>query len=307
MAVADLGSLSAVARAQALSPSTVTLSLQRLEDRVGARLITRTTRRLSLTPEGERFLSDCRRILADLDEAMDAVADRGPLRGEIRLTATNDLGRNILAPLVHDFMDANPGVQVTLMLSDGVIGLVEDSYDLALRMGQLPDSSLTARLLMRGSRRIRAAPSYWRRHGKPEHPRDLVRHNCMVLARPGAPQSSWQFQENGRVFGVRVHGDRTANDGGALRHWAIAGAGVVLKFDLDIALDLAAGRLEAVLDGFRLDDVNLYAVHPAGRRPSRRVSALIDFLADRLRGWLEADRRQTTIPRRSDQPLSRPE
>lgn len=283
VAVADSGSLSAVARAQALSPSTVTLSLQRLEERVGARLVTRTTRRLSLTPEGERFLLDCRRILADLDEAMGAVADRGPLRGDIRVTATNDLGRNTLAPLIHDFMEANPGVQVTLMLSDGVIDLVEDSYDLALRMGQLPDSGLTARLLMRGSRRICAAPSYWRRHGKPGHPRDLAGHNCMVLARPGAPQSSWQFQENGRVFGIRVHGDRTANDGGTLRHWAIAGAGVVLKSDLDITGDLAAGRLETVLDGFRLDDVNLYAVHPAGRRPSRRVAALINFLASRLK------------------------
>jgi DNA-binding transcriptional LysR family regulator len=283
VAVADLGSLSAVARAQSLSPSTVTLSLQQLEARVGARLVTRTTRRLSFTPDGERFLTDCRRILAELDEAMSAVADRGPLRGDIRLTATNDLGRNTLAPLVHDFMEANTGVQITLMLSDGVIDLVEDSYDLALRLGQLPDSGLTARLLVRGSRRICAAPSYWQRQGKPEHPRDLARHNCMVLARPGAPQSSWQFQENGRVFGVRVQGNRMANDGGTLRQWAIAGAGVVLKSDLDITRDLAAGRLETVLDGFRINDVNLYAVHPAGRRPSRRVAALINFLASRLK------------------------
>lgn len=283
VAVAESGSLSAVARAQTLSPSTVTLSLQRLEERVGARLVTRTTRRLSLTPEGERFLLDCRRILADLDEAMAAVADQGPLRGDIRVTATNDLGRNTLAPLLHDFMEANSGVQVTLMLSDGVIDLVDDSYDLALRMGQLPDSGLTARLLMRGSRRVCAAPSYWRRHGNPGHPRDLADHNCMVLARPGAPQSTWQFQQDGRVFGVRVQGDRTANDGSTLRHWAIAGAGVVLKSDLDIEGDLAAGRLETVLDGFRHGDVNLYAVHPAGRRPSRRVAALIDFLASRLK------------------------
>jgi DNA-binding transcriptional LysR family regulator len=282
VAVADLGSLSAVARAQGLSPSTVTLGLQRLEERVGARLVTRTTRRLSLTPEGERFLANCRRILADLDEAMDEVSDRGPLRGEIRVTATNDLGRNTLAPLVHEFMEANPGVQVLLMLSDAVVDLVEDSYDLALRMGQLPDSGLTARLLMRGARRVCASPAYWRHHGRPEHPRDLMRHNCIVLARPGAPQGSWQFQEGGHTFGVRVRGDRTANDGGTLRGWAIAGAGVVLKFDLDIAQDLAAGRLESVLDDFSLGVVNLHAVHPAGRHPSRRVAALIDFLAVRL-------------------------
>jgi DNA-binding transcriptional LysR family regulator len=282
VAVADLGSLSAVARAQGLSPSTVTLGLQRLEERVGARLVTRTTRRLSLTPEGERFLANCRRILSDLDEAMDEVSDRGPLRGEIRVTATNDLGRNTLAPLVHEFMEANHGVQILLMLSDAVVDLVEDSYDLALRMGQLPDSGLTARLLMRGARRVCASPAYWRRHGRPEHPRDLAGHNCIVLARPGAPQSSWQFQDEGHTFGVRVRGDRTANDGGTVRSWAIAGAGVVLKFDLDIAQDLAAGRLESVLDDFSLGVVNLHAVHPAGRHPSRRVAALIDFLAVRL-------------------------
>jgi DNA-binding transcriptional LysR family regulator len=282
VAVADLGSLSAVARAQGISPSTVTLALQRLEERVGARLVTRTTRWLSLTTEGERFLADCRRILADLEDAMDAVSDRGPLRGEIRVTATNDLGRNTLAPLLHEFMEVNPGVQISLTLSDAVVDIVEDSYDLALRMGQLPDSRLTARLLMRGARRVCASSAYWRRHGRPEHPRDLARHNCIVLARPGAPQSSWQFQEEGRAFAVRVRGDRTANDGGTLRAWAIASAGVVLKFDLDIAQDLAAGRLETALDDFSTGAVNLHAVHPAGRHPSRRVAALLDFLAARL-------------------------
>jgi DNA-binding transcriptional LysR family regulator len=282
VAVADLGSLSAVARTRGLSPSTVTSALQRLEERVGARLVTRTTRRLSLTPEGERFLVNCRRILTDLDEAMDAVSDRGPLRGEIRVTATNDFGRSTLAPLLHEFMEANPGVQIALTLSDAVVDIVEDSYDVALRMGELPDSGLTARLLMRGTRRICASPAYWRCHGRPEHPRDLARHNCIVLARPGAPQSSWQFQEKGRAFAVRVRGDRTANDGGALRAWAIASGGVVLKFDLDIAQDLAAGRLETVLDDFSTRAVNLHAVHPAGRHPSRRVAALLDFLTARF-------------------------
>jgi hypothetical protein len=155
--------------------------------------------------------------------------------------------------------EANPWVQISLTLSDAVVDIVEDSYDLALRMGQLPDSGLTARLLMRGARRVCASPAYWRRHGRPEHPRDLARHNCIVLVRPGAPQSSWQFQEDGRAFSVRVHGDRTANDGGAFRAWAIASAGVVLNFDNDIAQDLAACRLENRARRFRC----------WGREPSR--------------------------------------
>lgn len=279
VSIAEHSSLSAAARALSLSPSTVTLGLQRLEERVGARLVTRTTRRLSLTEEGERFLGDCRRILADLDEAMDGLADRGPLQGEIRVTATNDLGRNRLAPLIDGFLKAHPGVRVALMLTDAVIDLVEDGYDLALRMGLLQPSRLTARLLMRGRRHICAAPAYWDRVGRPEHPRELARHNCMVLARPGAPQANWHFQENDREFSVRVGGDRTANDGGALRNWAIAGAGVVLKSSLDIEDDLAAGRLEPVLEEFALAAINLYAVYPPGRRPARRVSAFVDYLA----------------------------
>lgn len=282
VAIAEHGSLSSAARALSLSPSTVTLGLQRLEARVGAGLVTRTTRRLSLTREGERFLSDCRRILADLDEAMDGVADRGPLQGEIRVTATNDFGRNRLAPMIEGFMRNHRGVRVALMLSDAVVDLVEENYDLALRVGPLRDSRLTATLLMRGTRRICAAPAYWQRMGRPEHPRDLAGHNCMILARPAAPQTSWHFQENGREFSVRVRGDRTANDGGALRSWAIAGAGVVLKSGFDIEGDLAAGRLETVLDEFAVAEMNLYAVHPAGRRPARRVAAFIGYLTERL-------------------------
>lgn len=261
----------------------MTLGLQKLEQRTGVRLVTRTTRRLSLTPEGERFLLDCRRILADLDEAMDGIADRGPLKGEIRITATNDFGRQRLAPLIDAFMQAHPGVEVALMLTDAVVDLAEDGYDLALRVGQLRDSRLTARLLVRGSRSICASPDYWERMGRPRHPRDLARHNCMVLARPGAPQSQWVFQEGGRPFSVRVSGDRSANDGGALREWAVSGAGVVLKWNFDIEADLAANRLETVLDDFAPAENNLYAVHPAGRRAARRVSALIDFLAANLK------------------------
>ncbi|TPE49367.1 LysR family transcriptional regulator [Amaricoccus solimangrovi] len=281
-AIADHDSLSAVARTLAVSPSTVTLGLRRLEERVGARLLTRTTRRLSFTPEGERFLADCRRILGDLEEAMEAVADRGPLRGEIRVTATNDFGRTRLTPLVDAFMARHPGVRIGILLSDSVVDLAEEGHDIALRVGNLPDSRLTARLLVRGTRRVCAAPAYWDRHGRPRHPRDLVRHNCLVLRRPGAPKATWSFREDGRDFGVRVDGDRAANDGGALRSWAMTGAGVVLKSSFDVEEDIAAARLEAVLDAYAVPEVNLYAVHPAGRRASRRVAAFIDHLAGAL-------------------------
>lgn len=281
-AVADHESLAAAARALSLSPSAVTTALQRLEERVGAPLAIRTTRRLSLTPEGERFLVDCRRILGDLQEAMDSVADRGALRGEIRVTATNDFGRAVLAPAIDAFIHAHPGVSVALTLSDSILDLGESRYDLALRMGVLGESRPDQRLLMRGLRKICAAPAYWARMGVPKHPRDLLRHNCLVLSRPDSPQTHWPFQENGREFQIRVSGDRTANDGATLRGWAVAGAGVALKSSLDVREDLAAGRLIPALEAYEIAENNLYAVLPPGRRAARRTRALIDHLAGAL-------------------------
>ncbi|WP_215763167.1 LysR family transcriptional regulator [Acetobacter sp. P1H12_c] len=280
--IAEQGSLAAVARVRGLSPSTVTLGLQTLEARVGVSLVRRSTRRLAFTPEGERFLTDCRRILDDLAEALENLSDKGELQGVIRITATNDFGRNRLAPLIDAFMRSHPGIAIELMLTDAVKDLLEDRYDLAIRMGQLADSQLTARLLMRGRRYVCASPDYWAQYGRPDHPRELMQHNCMVLARPGAPQANWVFREKNHEFTVKVSGDRLANDGGTLRNWAVAGAGVVLKSSCDVEDDIAAGRLEAVLDAFSMTETNVYAVYPHGRRLARRVTALIDYLGTHL-------------------------
>lgn len=282
MAVADHGGLSAVARAEGLAPSTVSLALKRLEDQLRIRLVQRSTRRLSLTAEGERFLVDCRRILSDYREATEALSDGGRLQGDIRLTVPNDVGRTRIAPLIDAFMCEHKAVRVSLMLTDRVVDLIEEGFDVGVRAGQLLDSRLVAKLLVRGQRNVCAAPAYWRRAGRPQTPRDLADHNCMVLARPGAPQSSWRFRDGDRSFSVRVIGDRTANDGGTLRAWAISGAGVILKSSFDIEDDLASGRLETVLAPFTADEVNLYAVRAAGAEPPRRVKALMEFLAERL-------------------------
>ncbi|WP_313683659.1 LysR family transcriptional regulator [Pantoea sp.] len=285
IAIAERGSLVAASRALAIAPSVATLGLQRLEEMLGVVLVIRTTRRLSLTPEGERFLADCRRILMDIEEAIDALSDRGPLRGEIRLTATNDFGRNTLAPLIDTFMQSNPEVRIALYLSDSVIDLTESGYDIGLRLGSFGKSRADRQLLVTGTRQVCASPAYWRKAGKPQHPLELEQHNCMVLARPDAPQSIWYFRDDDREFGVRVSGDRTANEGATLRSWAIAGAGVILKSSIDIIDDVAHGRLVPVLSGFELaegHDYNLYAITPAGRRQSRRVKALVDFLRQQL-------------------------
>jgi DNA-binding transcriptional LysR family regulator len=258
----------------------VTVALQQLETQAGARLITRSTRRLSFTYEGRQFLADARRLLADWDASIGGVKD-GPLKGPIKITATQHFGREELVPLIDKFMARHTGVQVSLLLSDGVIDLVEHDLDLALRNGPLSDSNLKARLLVRGRRVVCAAPSYWKNHGMPAHPKELAELNCLVVFRPGVSFSTWPFIIDGKQIAVRVAGDRVANDGGVLRHWAVAGHGVIIRPAWDIRNDLASGRLVPALTGFMPENANLYAV-TSGGTSSHRVRAFIDFLAEEL-------------------------
>lgn len=279
--VAEVGSFSAVARQRALATSTVALAVKQLEQEFGARLLSRSTRRLVFTHEGQALLADGRRILAEWDAALSGLRDHGPLAGPIRVTATNDFGRTQLRPLLDQFLARHPGVQVSLMLSDSNADLIEERIDLALRNGPLPDSTLRARLLVRGERLVCASPAYWVRRRKPAHPADLALHNCLVLARPGAPLAAWPFRDGDKPFSVKVTGDRQASDGGVLREWAVSGIGVIIKNRWDVRQELESGVLETALDAYVAGQIDLFAVHPSGP-PSRRVAALVDFLAEAL-------------------------
>ncbi len=282
VAIAETGSLSAVARRWGVAPSTVSLGLRTLETHLGARLVSRTTRQLALTPDGSRFLDRARQVLGDLDELMQGFDDEGPLSGHVRLTATNDLGRQRIAPMLDTFMRAHPDLSVQLHLSDSILDLVEGGFDIGIRTGPLPDSDLRARLLLRGHKCVCASPSYWKKHGKPEHPRDLSQHDCLVFATPGELQSYWTFRDGDRTFRVQVSGSRQVNDGLTLRRWAIAGAGIVMKSSFDVAEDLKSGRLETALENYTLEQTNLYAVTLPQGRDSRRVREVLDFLSEEL-------------------------
>ncbi|WP_091840117.1 LysR family transcriptional regulator [Bosea lupini] len=279
--VDEKGSFSAVARQRSIATSTVALAVGQLEQELGVRLMVRTTRRLVFTHEGEMLLADARRIVAEWDGAVGSFRDDGPLAGPIRITATNDFGRSRLRPLLDAFQSVNPAVHMTLMLSDDTVDLVEERFDLALRSGPLPDSTLRARLLLRGPRVVCASPAYWARAGKPDHPDDLIEHNCIVLSRPGAPLSNWPFRQGAKHFTIKVSGDRQASDGDVLRDWAAQGVGVILKNRWDVDHQLKNGALEIALDGYNAGDIDLYAVQPGGA-PSRRVAALVEFLAEAL-------------------------
>jgi DNA-binding transcriptional LysR family regulator len=279
--VADAGSFSAVARRRAIATSTATLAISQLEQEFGAKLMVRSTRRLGFTHEGERLLVDARRIVAEWDATLSGMRQEGPLTGPINLTATNDFGRAQLRPWLDAFQVDHPGIQISLLLNDSNVDLLDEHIDLAIRSGPLPDSTLRARLLVSGKRMVCASPHYWARAGKPTHPNQLVDHNCLILARPGAPLAAWPFREGERQFSVKVSGDRQVSDGDVLREWVVNGVGVTIKNCWDIRKEIAAGTIETALEGFAVGETNLYAVYPGGA-PSRRVAALVEFLAGKM-------------------------
>ena len=279
--VSEAGSFSGVARQRTIATSTVASAVGQLEQEFGARLMTRSTRRLVLTYEGETLLADARRIVSRWDSAISGSRKDGPLAGPIRVTSTNDFGRTQLRPLLDAFQVLHPGIHVSLLLSDNAVEHIQDHIDVALRSGPLPDSGLRARLLVRGDRLVCASPAYWLRAGRPAHPRDLATHNCIIVARPGAPLSTWPFRDGGKSLSIRVSGDRQASDGDVVREWAVRGLGVIWKNHWDIRRDIEAGRLETALDDYVAGQIDLYAVQPDGP-PTRRVVALVDFLAEAL-------------------------
>lgn len=283
--VAGKGSLSAAARELGISTSAVSKRLARLEQRLGVRLLHRTTRRLSLTDEGEMYLRGASRILADIDDLERRVGSRRVTpQGLIRVNATFGFGRRHVAPALLEFARRYPEIQVQLDLSDRPLSLVEAGYDIGIRVGAPGDTALVARKLVANHRVVCGSPSYLRAHGTPRTPRDLARHDCLILRQDGADYALWRFTSGGRTETVRVHGSLASNDGEAVRDWAIAGHGLILRSWWDVAEAVARGKLVTVLDAYRTPEANVYAVYPVPRNLPAKVRLLVDFLAGFLAG-----------------------
>lgn len=282
VSIADTGSLTAAARQQSIATSTVTLALQQLEEQLQTRLINRTTRKLIFTHEGEQFLADAKQLLLNWDDSLTRFKQEETLKGPIRITATSDFGRVRLVPMIDLFTELHPDVDIHLHLGDGVVDMIENNIDLALRNGPMMDSNLRSRALVYSQRLICATPGYWEQHGKPSHPEHLVDHNCLILHRTGVNYASWPFLIDGKISSVRVTGNRSANDSAVLRHWTMKGYGVMLKHRWEIQREIDQSLLSTALDDYALPHVDLYAVTSSGPC-SKRVSALIDFLAEQLR------------------------
>jgi DNA-binding transcriptional LysR family regulator len=281
---AELGSLSAAARQLDLSPAVASAALKRLEAELDAQLFVRSTRSLRPTLEGERFLTQAREALRLLDEGSDALhGDRAALRGELRISAPSDFGRNSLLRWLDAFQLQHPQLRLKLQLSDRIADIYRQPVDVALRYGLPPDSSLVALPLAPDNRRVLcAAPAYLARAGGVDTPQALRRHNCLRFMLSDELHTHWRFTApDGKVCVVEVDGDRVSDDGDAVRRWALAGAGVAYKSWLDVADDVAAGRLQLLCREWIGEVTPLHLISPDRRLISPAVQRLRDFLQAR--------------------------
>jgi len=281
--IVEKAGLAAAGREVGLSPATVTERLAALEAHYGARLLTRTTRSISLTDEGRELVTGARRILAETEET-EARIKLGveKISGMIHMSAPSDLGRTQLVPLLDQFMSEHPEIAIDLTLSDGIIDLVGQGIDLALRFGELSDSTMKSRKLGANRRIVCASPDYLKRNGTPMHPDDLSHHNCLIMRFGANTDRDWAFVIDGQMKTKRVFGNRIANDGGLIRRWCLGGQGIARKSEWDIRVDLATGDLVEVLEAFSPEPNALHMVYPAGAVQPRRVRALMEFLVARL-------------------------
>jgi len=272
------GSLSASARAEGIAPAVIGRRLDALEQRLGVKLLQRTTRKLALTDEGSAFLEDCQRILTELEDAESAVAERSVrATGHLLVSAPAGFGRQHLAPLLPSFLAEHRDVRATLNLNDRVVDLIGEGVDVAIRIASLSDSSLVGVKLADNQRVVVATPAYLKRHGTPHSLDDLARHNCLAISSAGS-QRGWTFQHDGKTTTLKVGGNMACNDGAVLHDWVLAGRGLAWRSMWEVGGDIEAGRLHTVLDGYAAPGNDIYAVFAQRNHLPLRIRAFVDFL-----------------------------
>ena len=290
--VAALGSLSAAAREIGASPTMVNKHVSAIEDRLGVKLLHRSTRKMTLTEAGRRYLDSIERVLSELAEA-DAVAtaERLEVTGTLRLSAPLSFGVRELVPNLSDVFRLYPGLRIDIGLNDRMVDLVEEGWDMALRIGTVRDQTMTARRLAPCRMILAASPEYLAKHGTPRRPADLTAHNCLVytLAQTLSPDQ-WIFGEDGQTA-ITVRGNLRASNGDALVAAAVLGQGLIYQPTFLVCKDIEAGRLMPIkLDVSMLELPGIFAVYPANRKPPAKTRAVVDFLVERFKGTPPWDR-----------------
>ena len=279
VAVVAKGSLTAAAAAEGVAPAVLGRRIDALEERLGVKLLLRTTRRITLTHEGSAFLEDCQRILADLANAEASVSAGGvKASGALQVTAPAGFGRRHVAPLMPAFLARHPDVHLSLNLSDRVVDIVNEGIDCAVRVGDMPDSSLVSVRLADNRRLCVGAPAYLQRAGTPQQPSDLARHECLTLSSDASQTRGWAFQVDGVVSHWRPNGRIDCSDGQVLHAWCLQGLGLAWRSTWEVENDIAVGALVPVLEAFAAPPNGIYAVLPQRKHLPLRVRLWIDFL-----------------------------
>ena len=279
VAVVARGSLTAAAKAEGVAPAIMGRRLDALEERLGVKLLVRTTRRITLTHEGSAFLEDCQRLLADLANAEASVSAGGvKASGHLRITAPAGFGRRHVAPLVTKFREQHLDVTISLNLSDRVVDLAGEGFDCAVRVGDLPDSSLVSVRMADNRRLCVATPRYLQRHGTPQHPAELARFDCLTLSSDASQTRGWAFQIGGELVHLKPGGPLDCSDGQVLHDWCLAGYGIAWRSTWEVESEIASGYLVAVLESFAAPPNGIYAVFPQRKHLPLRVRLWIDFL-----------------------------
>ena len=277
--LARAGGMSAAARELDVTPAAVSKRLAQIEARLGVRLFNRSTRRLSLTAEGEVYLENARRILGEIDDLDALIASRQAApRGLLKVNAPLGFGRSYIAPAIAEFAQKYPEVSLQLQLTDRPADFVREAFDVAVRFGDLPDTSLIARKIAPNRRLVCASPGYLKKHGTPATPHDLARHQCIVLRQNEAAYGLWRFTRGRRSETVKVRGNLSSNDGEVTLTWGLAGLGILQRAEWDLARYLRSGRLVQVLEDYALPQADIYAVFPERHHLSAKVRVFVDFL-----------------------------
>lgn len=274
------GSITAAARELQVSAPAVSKRLAQLEQRLGTALLVRTTRRMSPTAEGEAYLAQSRRILAEIEglERQLQGATEAP-QGLLRVNATLGFGRKHVAPLISSFVRAHPAVEVQLQLSVNPPPLSDDAFDVCVRFGEPPDARIVARLLAPNRRLLCASPAYLARQGTPRQPSDLAQHQTIAIRQGDEGYGVWRLRNGKRCETVKVHGGLSTNDGEIAVEWALQGHGIVLRAEWDVARHLRSGRLQEVLASWQTPPADIHAVYPVQHQHSARVRAFVEHLA----------------------------
>ena len=279
--LARRGSFSATARELDVTTPAISKRLAQMEARLGVLLLNRTTRRISLTSEGEIYLSHALRILAEIDEMEQLVSGAvAAPKGLLRVNSTLGFGRSHIAPLISGFVKHHPEVQVQLQLTVNPPPVSEDTFDVCVRFGEPPDARVIARKLAPNRRLLCAAPAYLARQGMPRVPHDLAQHNCIGIRQGDEAYGTWRLSSGKRTEAVKVRGNLSTSDGEIAVNWALAGHGIVMRAEWDVVRYLRSGRLRQVLENFQTPPADIHAVYPQRHQVSARVRVFVDYLAE---------------------------